>query len=636
MTEPGEVLKSEEKSPLNDDSTRVDIDADESSAHLIKNGGAGDIPDVDEYKTTVVGDRTPASSDGEVSFTGLGKDEVLRYANDPFWVRLRWILFILFWVGWIAMLVTAITIIVVAPRCPPRPDQKWYNTETVYKVLAKSFKDSNGDGVGDHPGMLEKLNYITDTLGAKAIWISSIFKSDNDGENGIIDHKELSEKMNVNEADFINWIKKMRKEGKKIILDLIPNHSSKKHKWFEKFLNGEAPYKDYYISNKTQESLNWKDEKNNSLWAKEGIIEYLHQFSASHPDLNLKNPAVVDEIKNIMKYWFEAGVSGFYIHDLEYLVEDLNDVNGQSNTQDTLQFLEELRKVADDYSDKPGRERALFGFVQTTNRNQTLEYWGNDEKKRLHIVVPDISNIDLSCNSKCVKKLLENILEKDKWLGLQLTNEKSDRVATRLDNKDGNYKKRLTVAHALQLLIQGTPINYYGDEIGQRNGEKNSTLNLNGREVIMSPMQWNTDKYAGFSTVEPWYSVSTTYKLDNVDGELAHFTTSSSLKQFKNLLKLRERESFRWGKTQVYAPNDDLLMFTRKAERFPSFLVLINTGNSSLHVAPSNIEMADVPNVGQVRFHSRNVEIDQEINIADFALNLEPFEIVVFEFPSKD
>lgn len=77
-------------------------------------------------------------------------------------------------------------------------------------------------------------------------------------------------------------------------------------------------------------------------------------------------------------------------------------------------------------------------------------------------------------------------------------------------------------------------------------------------------------------------------------------------------------------------------MFTRKAERFPSFLVLINTGNSSLHVAPSNIEMADVPNIGQVRFHSRNVEIDQEINIADFALNLEPFEIVVFEFPSKD
>ena len=133
-----------------DESTAVDIDPhDESKTQLINGGAVGD-DHPEKFKTVIVD--PGASSDGEVSFNGLGKDEVLQYANDPFWVNLRWAMFILFWIGWLAMLVTAIAIIVLAPRCPHRPDLKWYHTDNVYQVYAKSFKDSGDDGVGDLKG----------------------------------------------------------------------------------------------------------------------------------------------------------------------------------------------------------------------------------------------------------------------------------------------------------------------------------------------------------------------------------------------------------------------------------------------------------------------------------------------------
>ncbi|KAH9496182.1 hypothetical protein Btru_012217 [Bulinus truncatus] len=489
--------------------------------------------------------------------------------------------------------------------------------------------------------MLEKLSYVTDNLGVKAIWLSSIFPHDTQaGDYGILDHKDIDPKLGVSLADFTDWIKKMRKEGKKVILDLIPNQTSKNHTWFKKFLNNEDLFKDYYIrGNNTPPSSQWRNYYKDKAWSNEKGVDYFHQFSEGHPDLNLRNDDVVNEIKEIMKFWFDAGVSGFYIRDLEYLIEDFGEVNGQFNSQDTFSFLEKLREVADQYSDKPGRERALFGSVTKADKNQTLEYGGTGEKKRLHIVVPDLKKLDSRCDASCAKDLVQKILldNTNHWLGLQLTNENIGRVASRMDSSDKDlYKKRLMFAHAIQLLLPGTPINFYGDEFGQRNGPYNDSLDSPGREITLGPMQWNTQKCAGFTTGNETCKMDDKYKTDNVEAGFAHFAGLTPLESFIKFLELRGNESFQWGVTQVFNPQKDLLIFTRKAFRFPHFMVLINTGNDTIHVTPENVKLTGVKDVGIVRYHNREIDVNKNINVVDNAMYLSPYDIIVVEFPTDE
>uniref|UniRef100_A0A0B6XYM5 Glycosyl hydrolase family 13 catalytic domain-containing protein n=1 Tax=Arion vulgaris TaxID=1028688 RepID=A0A0B6XYM5_9EUPU len=625
--------------------TTVHLDLDESKAHLINsNGGAGG--DRDDLKTAII-DPTSVSSDGELSFNGLGKEEVMRYANDPFWVRLRWILFILFWVGWLAMLVTAVVIIVLAPRCPPRPDLKWYQTETVYQVYPKSFKDSNDDGVGDFGGLTEKLSYITTDLGIKAIWISSFFVTDGKSSLGVIDHKDIDKSFGTTLDEFKGWLKKLRKEGMKVILDLIPNQTSKNHTWFLKSQQNDELYKDYYVWANAGGNLpnDWLTVDGKPAWTYDTSrgAWYFHQFSEDYPDLNLSNELVKTEIKDIMKFWMEAGVSGFHIDGVEYLVENPDvkvpdpDRSQTRNYVGTLSLLEELREVANAYSDKPGREKLLFGTVEHANNNFTQELWGSGDKKRLHIVAPILKDLSSACDAGCIKTTVDELLtdKDDQWLGIQLGNQNIPRIASRLEHNDGRFKSRLIVAHTLQLLLPGTPFNYYGDEFGQRNGNISSNKEMDN---YRTPMQWNTQENAGFTgkDVKPWLPVSAEYKSDNVQASLAHFSDVTPFKAFKRLVKLRSRESFQWGKTMVCSPQDNLVIFTRKATRFPYFLTVINTGNGDVHVSPEELKCAPSKDEGQIVFHSRDKQLGETLDFSGQGLQLDPFDIVIIEFAAED
>lgn len=634
-----------EQSKLDDSkTTTVDLEnPDDSKAQLINaNGGAG---------TDVRFEGTAASSDGEVSFNGLGKEEVMRYADEPFWKRLRIILLVLFWIGWLAMLVTAIIIIAMAPRCPPRADLKWYQTETVYQVMPESFKDSNDDCIGDIPGLEDKMSYLED-LGVNAVWLSNIWKNQyNFTELAITNHREIREYLLANPQKLEDWMKRLQKEGKKVILDLNINQVSKRHEWYTLYLRDPEKNGDYFVMRRGSAAPNnWKieigDDVGKPAWVEEPVGYWTYRaFGHRYPDVNLNNTEVVQEVKDIMSFWFSAGVSGFHIKDVEWLVEDTSDeAHGQKHTAATGRLLEELRAVADSFSQKPGRERFLFSTVYD-NSGDIASLWGEKGgKRRLHMVMPLMDFFKEDTNAKNMAEKVNGYLSDDagQWLALGLGNQYVSRIASRV----GSQKHKLIPAQALQMLLPGTPFNFYGDEFGQLDGivEEKQMADLPQAHPWNSPMQWTAGDNSGFceGTNSQWLkehgAPAATYKTNNLKNSQGHFDSAvSSYDVFKSLLALRRRESFQWGKTKVCAISDDIFTIHRAAERFPPFVVLMNLGSTEQHVdLASNTQCVGSKTEATVALHSSMPSQVGE-TISDFhkqSVILQKGDVVVLEFPA--
>ncbi|KAK7463308.1 hypothetical protein BaRGS_00038109 [Batillaria attramentaria] len=503
----------EEKEKLDLEAGFGENEMDDSKAKFI-NGGKS-LED-----TAVV----EVSSAGDVSFTGLGKEELKKYAEDPFWVRLRWILFILFWVGWLAMLVSAIVIIVLAPRCPSRPDLKWYHTDSAYNVYSKSFfdgakdKDGNQDGYGDLAGVMDKQGYI-EGLGAKTIWLSSIFKTDGT-DGGIIDHKQLDEKFGTVDT-FRAFLKKMLKKGVRVIVDLIPNQTSKNHTWFQNSRENKSGFEDYYVW--TTKTNNWKNA-GVSRWKKDDTrnMFYLHD-SADHPELNLRSKAVLKEFKEIMEYWAGVGVSGFHIVGVEYLTENaslVNDDNEMSQTRnfpDNAGVIDYLRGVVDGMDNKPGREKVLLATVGSTDPETLKMYYGKDDMRGVHMVSVVLDQLDKSDTAEGIKTMLEpfNNISTQHWMGWR--------------GDDCSCPPSVPAWHSQP---------YYGDEIGMVDGGMPGDKMVPHHQcsgarttTLASPRQ-----FRGFAV--------NSYFLDvNVDSLTAQLRTDKMVDSFKEMFQLRMKES---------------------------------------------------------------------------------------------
>ncbi|XP_034250782.1 maltase 1-like [Thrips palmi] len=553
-------------------------------------------------------------------FAGMGKEELMRFANDPFWVRTRWILFGLFWLLWLAMLVGAIAIIVLAPRCGKKA--QWWERSPLYEVNVRSFKDGSrmADGIGDIQGMRSKLDYIKRDLGVDGVILSSIYPTGSDSSpESVTDFKAIHPNLGTLD-EFKELIADMKAKDLRLVLDLVPNHSGKQHKWFQDSIKNISPYKDYYVwsagkgtNQKNAPPNNWVSVTGGSAWEwnEERNQFYLHQFGTGQPDLNFHNPAVKEEFDGILKYWLGLGVSGFQLRKSAFLVEDdkLQDEKPDSHSRTT-------HDNYDFYNHK--NTKYLYNTFKLVGHWRSLVNNASDENILLvkdefplldfkHDGQPDKSTAaagDLLQTPDFLQSIPSKIVVTDLSKSIQdaIARTPSHKPAWRLGSESNQRlasKFSSGVAEGLMmvtLLLPGTPIVYYGDEIGLKD------INQDVNNRALGPMQWNSSSNAGFTSdaISPWLK-GISPAVTNVEAELK--AEHSTLKTFRDLVQIRKTMvAVTAGKTNITVlnatrtdgtlANNSILAYTRTKSGNPGVLVAMNPSREEL-----NVDFGHIPGV---------------------------------------
>lgn len=548
----------------------------------------------------------------KIAFAGMGKEELMKFANDPFWVRLRWSLFISFWLLWVAMLAGAVTIIVMAPKCAAPAPLKWWEQSPLYQVFVPAFKDGEEtqDGIGDLKGLQSKLDYIED-LGVKGVALSSIVKVSTGGsDEAVEDFKDIDARYGTLE-EFRSLITSLKSKGLHLVLSLVPNHSSKKHPWFVKSERNDTQYKDYYIWSSGPPKYNSEDgtpePPNNWMsvqgggsaweWSEVRKAFYLHQFHVDEPDLNFTNPAVIEEFKEIFKFWLDHGVSGFQLEKVEYLLEDPNrqdealsrlpgvthnEYNFYSHTRTMNQpgivdVLAEWKKVIQNNTDGT----KVLSVVGSLPLDTLVDQNGNTSDTPVDLLHTNTGFYQLkngftaSDLNKTIQKYLDRLPDDTRptW---QLSTSVLSRVASRLSYE---YVDGLNM---IAMLLPGTPITLYGEEIGMEDA-------ASGEHLARCVMSWSNATNAGFSDDDPLYHISKNYETVNVKAQSE--TAGSSLSLYKELVEARATPSIMYG-TREFAVigNNAVFAFTRIKSGNPGYLVAFNTADEEVTVSFSKLK----------------------------------------------
>lgn len=471
----------------------------------------------------------------------------------------------------------------------------------LYQVYPRSFQDSNGDGVGDLRGVIERLPYLAE-LGVNALWLSPIFPSPmEDFGYDISDYTGIDPLFGTDD-DFDALIAAAHKLDLKVILDLVPNHTSDQHPWFvESRSSKNNPRRDWYIWRDGGEGgppNNWLSEFGGSSWEfdKQTGQYYYHAFLRSQPDLNWRNREVREAIHDVMRFWLRRGVDGFRVDVMWHLIKDEllrdNPPNpdygpGQQPYQQLIPLystdrpevhdvIAELRLVVEEFDD-----RVLIGEIYLPPE-KLVTYYG-DNLGGAHLPF-NFALISTPWNARAVAKLVDDYeaaLPPGAWPNWVLGNHDRQRIASRV----GGDQAR--VAAMLLLTLRGTPTLYYGDEIGMPQAEispdqvrdpweKNLPGLGVGRDGCRTPMQWDSTPQAGFSTGMPWLPLSRDFATENVAAERQDATSILSL--YRALIALRRaRPELALGAFELVSVTDSLLVFVREHQDQRS-LVALNFG----------------------------------------------------------
>ena len=477
----------------------------------------------------------------------------------------------------------------------------WWQKGIIYQVYPRSFQDSDGDGVGDLKGIIDRLDYLQ-WLGVTAVWISPLYPSPMaDFGYDISDYTGIHPLFGTLE-DFDELLRQAHQRHIRIILDLVPNHTSDQHPWFrESCSSKDSPKRDWYI---------WKDARpdgsppNNWLsvfggpaweWDDHTGQYYYHAFLKEQPDLNWRNPDVQKAMMEVMRFWLDRGVDGFRVDVMWHMVKDDkfrdNPVNPDyedhmadyekllpvysTDQPEVHQIVQMMRKVLDSYD-----ERMMIGEIYLPI-HKLVTYYGN-ENNGAHLPF-NFMLLSLPWEAQRIASAIseyEAALPENGWPNWVLGNHDQPRITSRV----GVQQAR--VAAMLLLTLRGTPTIYYGDELGMRDvpippdqvqdpqGKNMPDKNLS-RDPARTPMQWDRSGKAGFTTGEPWLPMSNSADRHNVESEKGD--PFSPLSLYQRLVQLRQSEpAFMWGDyTPVYS-GKQALAFKRSVQNGKSFLVVLN------------------------------------------------------------
>lgn len=539
-----------------------------------------------------------------------------------------------------------------------------------YQVYPRSFNDSNGDGIGDLPGLIEKLDYL-ENLGIDVIWLSPMYPSPND-DNGydISDYKGIMSEFGTMN-DFDQLLSSIHQRGMKLILDLVVNHTSDEHPWFIESKSSKTNAKrDWYIwadpKPDGSEPNNWESIFNGSTWEFDESTKqyYFHLFSKKQPDLNWENPDVRQAVFEMMNWWFEKGIDGFRVDAITHIKKnfeagDLPVPDGKKfapafdvdmNQPGIQEWLQEMKdKSLSRY------DIMAVGEANGVTPNDAEE-WVGEENGKFNMIFQFEhlglwSTGDTKFDVKSYKQVLnrwQKQLENVGWNALFIENhDQPRRVSTWGDDK--NYWYESATSHATAYFLQqGTPFIYQGQEIGMTNypfesiesfndvavkteyqivkkegGDVNQLLDkykMENRDNARTPMQWNNSINAGFTTGKPWFHVNPNYTEINVKQQLND--KFSILSYYKALIQLKKSDLiYTYGKfNMVDAENKQVFAYTRTFKNNTVLIVANLTNEVSELNLPFELDISSV-DIKLHNYHLNDINLD----------HIKPYESFVVE-----
>ena len=512
---------------------------------------------------------------------------------------------------------------------PNNLEKKWWKEAVVYQIYPRSFKDSNGDGIGDIKGIISKLDYLK-SLGISAIWLNPIYESPND-DNGydISNYREIMKDFGTMQ-DFDLLLKGMHERGIKLVMDLVVNHCSDENYWFhESRKSRDNKYRNYFYwwpAEKGTPPYRWSFfDVNSNAWKYDAQTDsyYLHYFSAKQPDLNWNNPVVRNEIYDMMKFWLDKGIDGFRLDAFQFIAKDPTfpelpkEIVG--NTLEIIKYY--------------GTGPLLHNSLQEMNEEVLSKYpnvmtvaegAGDSPKAAMKFVDPDRKELNIAYHFESVdvgKHLLDfglvnykNIFEKydtefknKAWLSIFMANHDQPRMVSKFGNDSVQYREISSkMLSTFVLSMRGTAFYFSGDELGMCNIRFNSIEEYNdvdaknkyqhlvetngdlkafledrkqtSRDNSRTPFQWNDETNAGFTTGKPWLKINQNYKYINVAAQ--EKDSKSTLNYFKKLVKLRKNNPVLvYGSFNLIdKENPNVFAYTRELKG-KKMLIILNFSN---------------------------------------------------------